>query len=121
MQFGIDGSLHQLERSVGVGAGVVVLRCRADDVRSELGSDRLGQLFRARSVFGVRARNLESSEHRNRFRNFRDFGPEGGGRSASDDLDVSLLQTVVRATDAELEIESKLFYQFYNKISYKQD
>ena len=111
MKFRIDRSLHQLEGCVGVGAGVVVLRSRAGDVRSELGSDRLGQLLRAGSVFGVGSRNLESAEHGNRFRDLRDFGAEGRGRTASDHLDVSLLQAVVRATHAELENKSKNIYQ----------
>ena len=106
MEFWIDDALHQLERRVRVGARVVLLRSRARHVRSELGPDRLGELIRSGSVFGVSSRNLETAEHRNRFRDLGDLGPEGRGWPAPDHLDVALLQAVVGAADAELVVKN---------------
>ena len=77
MEFRIHDSLHQLERSVGVSARVVILRGRACDVGRKLGSDRFGEFFGSGSVLGVSSRDLEAAEHRDRFRNFGDLGAEG--------------------------------------------
>ena len=77
MEFWIDDALHELERGVGVGARVVILRSRADDVGGKLGPDGLGELFRSGSVFGVSSRNLEPAEHRDGLGDLCDLGAQG--------------------------------------------
>ena len=82
MEFRIHDSLHQLERSVGVSARVVIFRGRACDVGRELGSDRFGEFFGSGSVLGVSSRDLEAAEHRDRFRNFGDLRAESFEKEA---------------------------------------
>ena len=102
VKFRVDDALHELERRVGVGASVVVLRGRADDVGGKFGSDRFCEFLRPGSVLGMSSRDLEAAEHWDGLGDLRDLRAEGGGWPPSNDLDVPFLEAVVRTTHAKL-------------------